>query len=212
VDIDVGPFKVIGGLPEVHAKYGLDTTDVFPLTGPNPITDKPYLVEGPFEIPAFRPEEVTAFDFGYRGLYMKGKMYVDAYLFQNTYNGFIFSANIAYNNLRQVDLKPGLLAEFNTPYYRLNLGIGKHNFVKNTSFNINWMWQNEFLWESKFGVAQIPAYATLDAQVRYKVKKWKSSLTLGGSNIMNQYYTTGYGNASVGGLYYITWAFDELMN
>ncbi len=257
VDLDVGPFSVIGGLPEVHAKYGFDTTDIFPLTGPNPITDKPYLTEGPFEIPAFRPEEVTAFEFGYRGLYMKEKMYVDAYIFQNTYNGFLatqllvqfpntpeerryqttistdsevtangwaigadyrhhsgltFTGNVAYNKLQQVDIKPGLLTEFNTPDYRLNLGIGKRNFIKNASFNINWRWQNEFLWESKFGVAQIPDYATLDAQVSYKVKKWKSILKLGGSNLLNQYYTTGFGNASVGGLYYVMWAFDELMN
>ncbi len=257
VDLDVGQFKVIGGLPEVHAKYGLDTTNVFPLTGPNPITDKPYLDDGPFVIPPFRPEEVTAFEVGYRGLYLKGKMFVDAYIYQNQYSGFLatqllvqfpntpqeqryqtfvstdsevtssgwaigtdyrfetgyfITGNIAYNSLNKIDAQPGFLTQYNTPDYRLNLGVGKRNFLKDISFNVNGRWQNSFLWESTFGVGTIPAYFTLDAQVSYKVKSMKSLFKVGGSNIINNYYTTGFGNAAIGGLYYITWSFDSMMN
>jgi len=257
VDLDVGQFKVIGGLPEVHSAYGFDTTDVYPLTGPNPITDEPYLDDGPFVIPAFRPEEMAAFEIGYRGLYLKGRLFVDAYIYQNRYNGFLttqlltqfpntpeeqryqtfvstdsevtssgwamgadyrfindyfLTGNIAYNSLDAVDLPPGVLTQYNTPDYRINIGIGKKNFVKNVSFNINWRWQNSFLWESTFGVADIPSYNTLDIQVSYKVKKMKSIFKIGGSNVLNTYYTTGFGNASIGGLYYISWAFDEMLN
>jgi len=257
VDLDVGQFKVIGGLPEVQASYGFDTSDVYPLTGPNPITDKPFLDDGPFVIPAFRPEEVAAFEIGYRGLYLKGRLFVDAYIYQNRYNGFLttqllvqfpntpeeqryqtfvstdsevtssgwalgadyrflggyfLTGNIAYNSLDAVDLPPGVLTQYNTPDYRLNLGIGKRNVVKNVSFNVNWRWQNAFLWESTFGVADIPGYNTLDLQVSYKVEKMKSIFKIGGSNVLNTYYTTGFGNASIGGLYYISWTFDEMLN
>jgi hypothetical protein len=119
---------------------------------------------------------------------------------------------VSYNALKSVDLPVGVLTQFNTPDYRLNLGIGKREFIKNISFNVNWRWQNEFLWESTFGVADIPAYNTLDVQVSYKVKSIKSIFKVGGSNVLNSYYTTGFGNAAVGGLYYVTWTFDDMLN
>ena len=257
VDLDVGQFKVIGGLPQVHAAYGLDTTDVYPLTGTNPITDQPFLDDGPFEIPVFRPEEVTAFEVGYRGLYLKNRLFVDAYLFQNRYqsfmatqllvqfpntpqeqryqttistesevvatgwalgadfalpNGIKFTGNIAYNELVSADVQPGFLTEFNPPDYRLNLGVGHRRITEKLGFQANWRWQNDFLWESKFGVAQIPAYSTLDVQLTYKVKAWHSEFRIGGANVLNDYYTTGFGNPSIGGLYYVTWMFDEFLN
>ena len=127
-------------------------------------------------------------------------------------NGFSWTGNISYNAIQQVEVQPGFLTEFNTPDYRINLGFGKNEILKNTSFNINWRWQNNFVWESKFGVGEIPAYSTLDFQVSYKVRDWKSIFRIGASNVLNQYYTTGFGNASIGGLYYFTWVFDELMN
>jgi hypothetical protein len=40
VDLNIGVFRVVGGLPEVHAKYGIDSNPVYPLTGPNPITEQ----------------------------------------------------------------------------------------------------------------------------------------------------------------------------
>jgi hypothetical protein len=257
VDLDVGQFKVIGGLPEVHEKYGFDTTAVYPLTGPNPIVDEPYLDEGPFVIPAFRPEEMTAFEFGYRGLYMKDRLFVDAYVYQNNYDGFhatqllvqfpntpeeqryqttvstdskvstagwaigadlrlargySASGNIAWNNLESTNVQPGFQTEYNTPDYRINLGFGKKNVIPEMSVNLNWRWQNSFIWESKFGVAEIPAYSSLDFSVDYRMPNIKSIFKLGASNVLNSYYTTGFGNAQIGGLYYITWTFDQFFN
>lgn len=257
VDLDVGAFHVIGGLPEVQAKYGFDENPVFPLTGTNPIVDEPYLDEGPFIIPVFRPEEVIAFEAGYRGLYLKDKLFVDAYVFQNRYDGFLgaqllamfpntpeeeryqttistdsrvisvgwaasadyrfpnrwtLKGNIAYNGITKDETIPGLQTQFNTPDYRLNLGLSKVDVLQNLSVNVNWRWQNSFFWESTFGSGQIPAYNTLDMVVAYRVKSIKSVFKIGGSNILNNYYTTGFGNAQVGGLYYITWEFDEFLN
>ena len=258
VDLNVGLFRVVGGLPEVHDKYGIRSNPVFPLTGPNPITDQPYLDDGPLELPIFRPEKVTAYEAGYRGLYFKDRLFVDAYIYQNVYNGFhaaqllaIFPGtpqetkfsttissesrvtsfgwavgadlnlpskitlrgNIAYNSItNDDDVPPGFQTQFNTPDYRLNFGVGKRDIVKNLSANVNWRWQNDFLWQSSFGTGEIPAYNTLDLMVAYKIPHIKSVVKIGGSNILNNYYTTGFGNAQVGGMYYITWEFDEFLN
>ncbi len=258
VDLNVGPFRVIGGLPEVQALYGIGDQPVYPLTGPNPITDEAYTGDGPFQIPVFRPEKVTAYEIGYRGLYFNDKLYVDAYVYRNNYNGFLASqllamnpgtpeeqkfmttissdtevnaygwalgaelylpgkltlkGNIAYNSISEEnDLPPGFQTQFNSPDYRLNLGVSRRDIFPNFSANINWRWQNDFLWESSFGNGRIPAYNTLDVSFAYRLPRIKSEIKLGGSNIMNTYYTTGFGNAQVGGLYYITWQFNEFFN
>ena len=127
-------------------------------------------------------------------------------------NGIRLNGNISYNELGSTDVTPGFLTEFNTPDYRLNLGVGHRKISENLGFQANWRWQNRFVWESKFGVGDIPAYSTLDIQLTYKVKKWHSQFRLGASNVLNQYYTTGFGNPSIGGLYYVAWMFDEFLN
>ncbi|WP_215226393.1 TonB-dependent receptor [Echinicola shivajiensis] len=256
VDLNIGAFQVIGGLPQVFEKYGITSDNVYPLTGSNPITDKPYLDDGPINLPVFRPEKVTAYELGYRGLYFKKQLFVDFYVFQNIYNGFHsrqlmvkdpntpeetrfqttissdsrvtangwalsgdfrfingiwLKGNISYNGLSKNDTPPGFSTRFNTPDYRLNLGLGKTNIINNISANVNWRWQNDFYWESSFGDAAIPSFNTLDAMVGYKLPKIKTSIKIGGSNILNKYYTTAFGNAQIGGLYYITLEFDEMM-
>jgi len=35
---------------------------------------------------------------------------------------------------------------------------------------------------------------------------------IGGSNTLNKWYTTSFGSASIGGLYYLTLVFDGLKN
>ncbi len=66
-------------------------------------------------------------------------------------------------------------------------------------------------WESNFGVGEVPAFGTLDASVSTKLKYMNSSLKIGGSNLLNKYYTTNFGSAQIGGLYYVTWTFDDLL-
>lgn len=125
----------------------------------------------------------------------------------------LFKGNISYNGLTELaDPVPGFQTKFNTPKYKVNLGIGNRQVTRSIGFNINWRWQDAFLWESSFGVAEIPASCTLDAHVSFHLRKIKSVFKLGGSNLLNSYYTTSFGSAQVGGLYYITWTFDELMN
>ena len=117
-----------------------------------------------------------------------------------------------WNHLEKAEIQPGFLTEYNTPDYRFNLGFGKKDIIPELTFNLSWRWQNSFLWESKFGVAEIPAYSSLDFSFDYKLRSIKSIIKLGASNALNSYYTTGFGNAQIGGLYYITWTFDQFLN
>jgi outer membrane receptor protein involved in Fe transport len=72
-------------------------------------------------------------------------------------------------------------------------------------------WQDDFYWESG-GLADgnVKAYTTLDAQVNYKLPKIKSMIKLGGTNITNKFYQTGFGNPYIGGMYYISFAYNIL--
>ena len=257
VDFPTAIFHALGGLPEVQNVYNFDTNPVYPLSGPNPITDVPVTDDGPFIIPTFGPEKVTALEFGYKGLYFNKLLFVDAYIYRNNYTGFLarqllaqnpntpeeqryqtvistqdpvaslgwavggdfrlpkgffVRGNISYNALESKPSREGLQTRFNTPDYRLNLAVGNREFTKNIGFSVNWRWQDSFLWESDFGTGNIPAVANLDAHISYKLRTIKSIIKLGGSNVLNKYYTTAFGTSQIGGLYYISWTFDSYLN
>ncbi len=256
-DFDIGYYRAIGGLPEMHRKYGFYDSPVYPLSGTNPITDEPVVDDGPYIIPTFKPEKVTAMELGYKGLNFHKMLFVDAYIYRNEYDGFIASqllaqypftpeekryqttvstdervssygwavgadlnlmkgyylrGNIAYNKLNEDYRDTGRQNRYNTPDYRLNFGFGNRNILKNLGFHFNYRWQNEFIWESNFGVAKMPAFGTLDANLAVKIPKIKSIVKIGGSNVLNNYYTTSFGSAQIGGLYYVSLMFDEFLN
>jgi hypothetical protein len=213
--------------------------------------------DGPFIIPIFGPEKVTAMELGYKGLNFHKMLFIDAYIYRNEYTGFIASqilvqnpfeaderrfqtnistdekvssygwaigadlnlmkgyylkGNVAYNKLEEGTTQEGRQNRYNTPDYRFNVGFGNRNLFKNFGFHVNYRWQNEFLWESNFGVAQMPAFGTLDANVAVKLHEIKSVVKIGGSNILNKYYTSSFGSSQIGGLYYVSLTFDELLN
>lgn len=261
VDLNVGPFQVIGGLPELQEKYNLNNNPAYPLTGPNPITDKADTAYGVYRFPEFRPERVLSFELGYKGLYLHKMLYMDMYGFVNKYNGFLATqvlaqnpftpeeqrfqttvstddpvyafgwafgldillpkrffvkGNIAYNALENLgDRPPGFQSRFNTPKYRTNIALGNYSLFNNLGFSLNWRWQEKFLWQSAFGVAEIPSFSFLDAQINYRFEPFNATsvlLKIGGSNVLNDFYTTSFGSAQVGGLYYISILFDWVYN
>ncbi|MEE1945089.1 TonB-dependent receptor [Pedobacter sp. KR3-3] len=119
---------------------------------------------------------------------------------------FNFNGNTSYNKL--TDLPANFDNNFNTPEWRFNAGIGSREIVKNFGFNVQYRWQDAFLWNSTFATGNVPSYSTFDAQVNLKVPSVKSIVKLGGSNILNKYYTTSFGNPSVGALYYLSFTFN----
>jgi len=130
----------------------------------------------------------------------------------NLKRGYYLKGNIAYNKLDAATTLPGQQNRYNTPDYRFNVGFGNREILKNLGFHVNYRWQNEFLWESNFGVATMPAFGSLDANVAVKVPSIKTMVKIGGSNLLNDYYTTSFGSAQVGGLYYVSLMFNEFFN
>lgn len=122
---------------------------------------------------------------------------------------FNFNGNVSYNKLSDI---PGeFFNDYNTPEYRFVLGAGSRELVKNFGFNVAYRWQDKFTWRSSFITGEVPAFGTLDAQVSIKIPTYKSTLKIGGSNLLNKYYKTSFGNPQVGGLYYVSLLFDQFL-
>lgn len=120
-----------------------------------------------------------------------------------TYN---LSGNVSYNQIG--DLPDNYINDFNTPKIRYNLGFGNKEIVKNVGFNLAYRWQDQFYWNSSFSSGEVPAYSTLDAQVNFKIPSVKSMIKIGGSNVLNKYYVTSFGNPAVGAVYYVSYTFN----
>ena len=253
-DLFVAPVNVVGGQKVLQDEYNLRNSNIYSLDGNNPVLSKPILNDV-FKIPEFGPEKVTAYEIGYKGLYLNKRILFDGYVFYNNYNGFLaqqllsqnpntpnekrfittisldqpvssygwavgldykmknnfeMSTNLSYNDVNTV-LKPGFQIQFNTPDYRYNISFGNRRITKLIGFNINYRWQNSFLWESAFGVGTIPKIHNLDAQITLDISKIKSKVKIGGSNLFNTYHTTSFGSARIGALYYITLLFDDIL-
>lgn len=121
--------------------------------------------------------------------------------------GYEIGVNLSGDKLRDVD--SGLVTFFNTPKFRYNVTFGNERVNgSNWGFNILWRWQDNVLWEGTFGTGEVPSFGTLDGQVSYRLPKIKSLIKLGASNLLNKYYTSAFGNPSVGGLYYISFGYN----
>ena len=75
-----------------------------------------------------------------------------------------------------------------------------------------WRWQDAFKWESPLANGNIPSYYVFDAQVTYLVPKAKATIKLGASNIFNRRYIQYAAGPTIGGLYYVVFTIDGLLN
>ena len=119
-------------------------------------------------------------------------------------SNFVIGGNVTSDNLENVP--EGFVAQFNAPKYRAgvtfsNTGFG---FEKRFGFNFDYRWQDEVNYQGDFATGLLPAFQSLDGQVSYKFTEQKVLLKLGATNLLNQYYRNGFGNATVGGLYYVS--------
>lgn len=262
IDLSVGGGvqRLIGGLPESLAKYGLNVEATKGYTEGSyrafrtaqalgtPTTG--VLQKNTFDARGVRPESVQAYELGYKGL-LGTRLLIDAYGFYNRYKDFItavnvyqqvgatndftkfgvpvnaegtvtsygaalgldyvmgkynVSGNVSYNQIG--DLPVNYINDFNTPKVRFNLGLGNREIAKNVGFNLSYRWQDKFYWNSSFSAGEVPAFSTFDAQVNYKIPSVNSVIKLGGSNILNKYYITSYGNPASGAIYYLSYTFN----
>lgn len=281
IDLDVVTRRLIGSNDLLVDRYNFQTNQIYETNSVNAARaagDASLLVNETRINQEFQTEKVNTFEFGYKGLFLDGRLLIDAYYYYSIYNDFIaeidftqavpngltnanpdsgtpaqrgaivngtvatqrfgfdinadgqvksqgwaasvdytldggyfFGGNVAYNELISQDdlLSQGFRASYNTPKYRFNMKFGNRKITDRIGFNINYRWQQAFLWESSFGVGIIPEYGALDAQVSYKMPEWKTIFKLGASNLLNERYTTSFGNPSVGGIYYLQITFDE---
>jgi iron complex outermembrane recepter protein len=131
-----------------------------------------------------------------------------------TYNlpkGYVLSGNYNWNTLG--DVPDGFIAEFNTPEHKMNFSFGNRKLTEELGFNVTWRWQSAFEWQSSFTNYTnfpVPSYNSLDAQLSYKLTSMKSTLKVGGSNILNNKYIQSGGGPNISGLYYVSLTFDQL--
>ncbi|MEN2992265.1 MAG: carboxypeptidase-like regulatory domain-containing protein [Bacteroidia bacterium] len=106
-------------------------------------------------------------------------------------------------------LAPGLIVFFNTPLHRVNTGIilqgaGRWNA------QIWHQWVPAYLYQRLTYSRIVPTYNLLHAQVSYRLPRLHSEIRLGAQNLLNFYHIQTAGGPSIGGLYYIQYAFDPL--
>ena len=119
-----------------------------------------------------------------------------------------FTANLYSDKIG--DLPVGFVSYFNTPLYRTNISLNNNGFGKKNrwGYNIMYRWVDNFTYEGTFAVGEMPSYGTFDAALSYKLLDSKSLIKIGGTNIFNRYYRTGFGNPQIGGLYYMSFGWN----
>ncbi|MGK2864782.1 MAG: TonB-dependent receptor [Chitinophagaceae bacterium] len=123
---------------------------------------------------------------------------------------FTIGGNVSSDKIKNVPT--GFRAFFATPELRTvfsfaNTGFGPEKLL---GFNIYWRWQEGFFYENDFAQGDLPAFHTVDAAISLKRPKIRSLVKLGATNMLNQYYRTAVGNPSIGGLYYLSFAYNVL--
>jgi outer membrane receptor protein involved in Fe transport len=120
--------------------------------------------------------------------------------------GFNMYGNLFSDQLQ--DVPAGFVSFFNAPKYRWNLGLRNDNVYKGIGFNVVVRWQDNNYYEGTFVSGTLPYFTWVDAQVSYRMPKTKSVFRIGGTNLGNSYYRTGFGSPYVGGLYYVSYGYN----
>lgn len=127
----------------------------------------------------------------------------------NFFRKFTLSGNINYNNIKENDKKDVFITAFNTPQWATNLSFANREIARNIGFNIVWRWQDVFLWESPLANGVVPAFSTVDAQFNVRIPALKTTIKVGGTNLLNQRYFQYAAGPTIGGLYYMAITFDN---
>lgn len=119
---------------------------------------------------------------------------------------FYVHGNVTYAKLDRKSTNDGLEDGFNSPRWITNISVGNNRVFKNLGFAVSYRWQSAYYWQSFLVNGDVPAYQTIDAQVTSTWQKtiWK----IGGTNILNHYYSTYLGGPAVGGFYYCSVGFN----
>ena len=169
-------FNVIGGNREVQDIYGLHDGPVFALSGNNPFIGVPETE--PYLIPEFRSETVSAFEIGYKGMYFQNRLFLDAYFYHNTYDGFHAKQALVQN--------PG--------------GINESRFITTVSTNqpvstygwavgANWSLPKGFLLNGNISNNSLSASNTIQPgfQTRFNTPEYRINVSLGNYHLTDRF-------------------------
>ncbi len=105
---------------------------------------------------------------------------------------------------------PDFRSSFNTPEHKVKASIGNDELFKNFGFNTNFVWSDDYFWQSDFGDGDIPSYTILNAQINYSIPALKAKLKVGANNITGQEYFTAIGSGFIGSQYYVGLSINNL--
>lgn len=127
------------------------------------------------------------------------------------FDGFDLSANYTWSRLDfDVADNPDFRTNFNTPEHKFKASFGKTELFKNFGFNVAWRWSDNYFWEAAFGDGEIPSFNVLDAQINLKVPSLKSTIKVGGTNLIGEEYFTAFGSGLIGSQYYVSLTINNL--
>ena len=131
----------------------------------------------------------------------------------NLFQGYTLNGNYTYQQY-EADEAGGFIAGFNTPNNKYTVGVSNRKISNSMpiGFNINYRWQQAYIWNSGFGEWNVPEFGVIDANVSYKVSKIKTIVKIGGTNLGGGDYRPNFGSSFVGQQYYLSLTFDQFLN
>ena len=118
--------------------------------------------------------------------------------FSYTYSAFEFDQ----------ESDPNYEASFNTPEHAVKVSLGNREVIKNLGFRVNYRWQDEYLWQSAFADAMVSSRSVFDAQVTLAIPSMKSSIKVGGANILGNEFVSAPGVGFTGSQYFASWTLN----
>ena len=118
--------------------------------------------------------------------------------------GYRVGGHVTYTRLDRTATADGLEDGFNTPRWAYNLSLANEEAFHHLGFGLHYRHQTSYYAQTFLVSGEVPAYATLDAQLSATVPAAALRFKLGASNVLNAYYVSYLGGPRVGGLYYLT--------
>jgi len=211
--------RLLGGLAVVQDRYKLSGNSY---TLQSVMLGKPEV----YTAKSWKPEQVATLEFGYKGMLFEN-MLADFYVYNSTYTNFSAGMVVVQTPAQHQD--PATLGnkvysfpsnvenEVKTKGWGLSL---EYRLPSGWGVNAVWRFQEGFVWQSsivnqalnQLQQSYIPQFSNFDLAVSKKVSEIKSIIKVGGTNLFGPAYSTGWANPMIGSMYYVSIAFDELLN
>ena len=108
------------------------------------------------------------------------------------------------------DENPEVRLNFNTPEHKFKASFGNTQLFENFGFNVSYKFSDDYFWEANFADGIVPEFHTVDAQINYTIPSLKSTIKVGGSNILGTEYFTAVGTGFIGAQYYVSLTINNL--